>query len=112
MRSFQSVSGLALNLRKSCLFVDGNNLVQARELADRHGLTQGSLPVKYLGLPLMPHKLGPQDYQPLTDKVRDRISFWMVRHLSFSRQLQLIQSVLFSIINFWAAVFFLFQKVV
>lgn len=36
-----------------------------------------------------------------------RISSWTVKHLSFAERLQLIQSVLFSIINFWTSVFLL-----
>ncbi|EOA33837.1 hypothetical protein CARUB_v10021318mg, partial [Capsella rubella] len=44
LSSFHRASGVGLNLRKSCLFLDGNNLVYARDLATRHGLLQGSLP--------------------------------------------------------------------
>lgn len=52
----------------------------------------------------------PEDYQPLLDKVRTRISSWSVRHLSYASRLQLIQSVIYSLINFWAAVFPLPKK--
>lgn len=45
------------------------------------------------------------DYQPLVDKVVARISSWTVGHLSFAGRLQLIQSILFSLINFWTAIF-------
>lgn len=111
LRTFQGVSGLALNLKKSFLFLDGNNVALSRTMARSYGLDQGSLPVKYLGLPLMPHKFRPQDYQPLIDKVKARIFSWTLRHLSFAGRLQLIQSVLFSIINFWASVFPLPKRV-
>lgn len=96
---FQTDSGLVLNLSKSYLFLDGDNMSLSRDLSSRYGLLQGSLPVRYLGLPLMPHKLRPQDYQPLIDKVLSRISSWIVRYLSFAGRLQLIQAVI-SIINF------------
>lgn len=105
LSEFQSASGLALNMRKSCLFLDENNQNSRRDSAGRFGLLQGSLPVMYLGLPLMPHKLRPQDYQPLIDKVLSRIASWIVKHLSFAVRLQLIQSVLFSIVNFWSSIF-------
>ncbi|CAA7028586.1 unnamed protein product [Microthlaspi erraticum] len=59
---FKHFSGLALSLRKSCLFLDGNNVDLARHLASLVGLQHGSLPLSYLGLPLMPHKLRQQDY--------------------------------------------------
>lgn len=77
----------------------------SRELASRFGISQGSLPVKYLGLPILPHKLRPIDYQPLLDKVRGRMSGWTVRHLSFAGRLQLLKSVIHSIINLREAVF-------
>ncbi|VVA96482.1 unnamed protein product [Arabis nemorensis] len=66
-------------------------------------LSQGALPVRYL----VPHKLGPQDYRPLIDKVISRISSWSAKHLSYAGRLQLIQSVIMSIINFWCSVFLL-----
>lgn len=65
LNAFYSGSGLQLNLSKTGLFLDGGNHSVIRELAENFGLSQGSLPVRYLGLPLMPHKLRPQDYQPL-----------------------------------------------
>lgn len=61
--------------------------------------------VSYLGLPLLPHKPQPLDYQPLIDKVLARISGWTVRHLSFAGRLQLIQSIIYGIMNFWGSVF-------
>lgn len=105
LRDFQRRSGLSLNLRKTCVFVDGNNAPLASQLAADHGLVHGSLPVKYLGVPLMPHKLTRQDYQPLIDKVRGRVNTWTAKHLSFAGRLQLIQSVIYSMINFWSAIF-------
>ena len=105
LTDFHHISGLGLSLSKSCLFVDGGNMVFAHSLAARFGLTQGSLPVRYLGLPLLPHKLRTGDYQPLLDKFRARINSWTVKRLSFAGRLQLLQSVLYGIFQFWAAVF-------
>ncbi|CAG7886739.1 unnamed protein product [Brassica rapa] len=105
LRDFQRKSGLALNLRKTSVFLDGNDRVAAQSVATDFGLTQGSLPVKYLGLPLSSRRLGRIGYQPLLDKVRQRISSWTARHLSFSGKAPIASSVIYSIINFWAAVF-------
>ena len=105
LSSFQEASGLGLNLSKSCLFLDGGNLSTSKAMADSFGLSVSSLPIKYLGLPLLPHKLRPEDYQPLIDNVTARISSWTNRYLSFAGRLQLIQSVLNSIFNFWASVY-------
>lgn len=105
LNEFHEVSGLGLNLRKTCLFLDGGSSSLSFQIAQRFGLAQDSLPVKYLGLPLMPHKLCPRDYQPLIDKVLARIHSWTVKRLSFAGRLQLLQSVIFSMISFWAAIY-------
>ena len=105
LNEFYSGSGLQLNLAKTGLFLDGANHSVTRELAESFGLSQGSLPVRYLGVPLMPHKLRPQDYQPLIDRVKKKIKSWTIRNLSFAGRLQLIQSVLYGMFNFWASVF-------
>lgn len=105
LNEFYAGSGLQLNLQKTGLFLDGANHSLTRELATTFGLSQGCLPVRYLGLPLMPHRLRPQEYQPLIDRVRKKIKSWTIRNLSFAGRLQLIQSVLYGMFNFWASVF-------
>lgn len=90
LRDFQRSSGLALNLRKTCLFLDGNNMINSADIASSVGISQGSLPVRYLGLPLLPRKLRRGEYQPLVDKVRARVTSWTSRQLSFAGRLQLI----------------------
>lgn len=65
----------------------------------------GELPVRYLGLPLMTQGMKKQDYAPLLEKLRSNISSWTCRYLSYAGRLQLIASVLTSIVNFWASVF-------
>lgn len=51
-----------------------------------------------------------QDYMPLVEKVRSKISTWTSKYLSYAGRLQLISAVLMSIVNFWAAVFRLPSK--
>ncbi|KAG7541754.1 Endonuclease/exonuclease/phosphatase superfamily [Arabidopsis thaliana x Arabidopsis arenosa] len=110
LAQFKQVSGLGINLSKTCLFLDGNNRDIIEQIAYTHNLIHGSLPVRYLGVPLIPHKLSASDYQPLIDKVKGRISSWTNRHLSFAGRLQLLQSVINSTINFWASIFLLPNK--
>lgn len=105
LRDFQKSTGLALNLWKTCVFVNRDDADASRSLASEFGISQGSLPVKYLGLPLLPYKARRTDYQPLLDKIRSRVTSWQAMQLSFAGRLQLIQSVLYSIISFWASVF-------
>ena len=45
------------------------------------------------------------DYLPLVEHVRSRINTWNCRFLSYAGRLQLINAVLMSLVNYWAAVF-------
>lgn len=48
-----------------------------------------------------------QDYFPLVEKLKSRISSWTSIFLSYAGRLQLIKVVLMSIVNFWASVYLL-----
>lgn len=104
LRDFQRTTALALNLRKTCVFVNGDDNEVSSNMASEFGISRGSLPVKYLGLPLLSRKARPMDYQPLLDKIRSRVTSWQARDMSFAGRLQLIQSVQYSIISFWVLV--------
>ncbi|KAG2329091.1 hypothetical protein Bca52824_000271 [Brassica carinata] len=68
LQTFYLGSGLGLNMSKTELFLDGFKIPETKALADRFDFTHGWLPVRYLGVPLMPHKLRPRDYQSLIDR--------------------------------------------
>ena len=67
----------------------------------------GALPVRYLGVPLVTRRLTVKDCSPLVEKVIARIHEWSAKLLSYAGRLQLIQSVLFSLQNFWCRNFLL-----
>lgn len=102
---FASWSGLRISLEKSTIYMAGVSDVEKRRILNNFPFEEGALHVRYLGLPLMTKSMRKQDYQLLVEKVRNRISTWTCRFLSYAGRLQLIQAVLMSIVNFWAAVF-------
>nr|AAC78274.1 putative reverse transcriptase [Arabidopsis thaliana] len=104
---FKKGSGLGINLQKTALLLDGGNFERNRIMAASLGVSQGSLPVRYLGVPLMSQKMKKHDYQPLVDRINSRFTSWTARHLSFAGRLQLLKSVIYSTINFWASIFIL-----
>ena len=69
------------------------------------GFSLGSLPMKYLGVPLISSKLSHSDCQPFLDKIMARIQSWTCSCLSFVGRLQLISSVLYSIQTYWCTIF-------
>lgn len=105
LEEFKTVSGLGINREKTELLIDGGCSVRCQEMAERMGMKQGALPIRYLGVPLSSKKMKKSDFQPLLDKILFRFNSWTVRHLSFAGRFQLIQAVIYSTISFWASIF-------
>lgn len=95
-----------MNQSKTDLFTGGLTLDETNDLTSL-GFKLGSLPIRYLGLPLMHRKLRIGDYRPLLDKITQRFTSWKSRALSFSGRLQLIKSVIYGLLNFWFSAFIL-----
>ena len=104
-KDFESWSGLSISLEKSTIYMAGVSDVEKRSILSNFKFAIGELPVRYLGLPLMTQVMKKQDYVSLLEKIRSKISSWTCRFLSYAGRLQLISSVLISIVNFWATVF-------
>lgn len=110
MKEFAKMSGLHINATKSTIFAAGPDLEPLLEEATTQGISTGTLPIRYLGLPLTTKSLTPLDYEPLIDKVRRQMLSWSNRSLFFAGRLQLINSVVMSTINFWSSAFVLPAK--
>lgn len=76
-----------------------------KAILEQFPFTTGTLPVRYLGLPLLTKRMTVNDYMPLLEKIRRRISNWTAGSLSFAGRLQLIASVILSLTNFWMAAY-------
>lgn len=107
---FAKWSGLSISLEKSTVYMAGVEAEEKRRILRNFPFAEGSLPVRYLGLPLMTQAMKRQDYLPLVERIRSKICSWTSRFLSYAGRLQLIKSVLVSIVNFWASVFRLPSK--
>ncbi|GKC80825.1 hypothetical protein Tco_1131599 [Tanacetum coccineum] len=68
---------------------------------------EGCLPVKYLGVPLVPSRLVYKDCKELIEKVDGRINDWKNKSLSIAGRLQLMQSIIASLHVYWASMFVL-----
>ena len=105
LNRFEEFSGLQVNKQKSAIFIAGVNDEVKSELLITTGFKLGSLPMKYLGVPLISTRLSHVDCQPLMDKILTRIQSWTSRALSYAGRLQLIDSVLYSIHQYWCSLF-------
>lgn len=101
---FAGWSGLNMNRDKTELFLAGVNEVESQAIAN-YGFTKASLPIRYLGLPLMCRKLKVSEYSPLVEKIKGKFTSWAVRSLSFAGRLQLLASVITGCVVFWITTF-------
>ena len=109
-KGFAEASGLHISMEKSTLYLAGLNDTEKLDMLSQYTFSNGDLPVRYLGLPLLTKQMTAQDYAPLIEKIRSRISSWTARFLSFAGRLQLIASVIHSLTNFWISAFRLPKK--
>ena len=104
MDVFTDFSGLQLNRAKSTV---GFSL-SAEELsrcAEILASSIGTLPLRYLGLPLTDRRLRTQDWQPMMEKVESRLGGWRGRLLSRGGRLVLVKTVLSALSTYFMSVF-------
>ncbi|KAJ9541666.1 hypothetical protein OSB04_028172 [Centaurea solstitialis] len=109
---FRIRSGLEPNLAKSDVFFC-NVLPENKDvILQTLPLHAGTFPIRYLGVPLSPTCLRVGDFNPLMDRVKQRIHNWKSKFLSFGGRKQLITSVLQSMQLYWMSVFALPSSVI
>ena len=104
---FTEFSGLSLNKKKCLGFYCGvpDSIIDAT--SQRYGFSRGTMPISYLGLPLITGRLNKQLCSPLISRLCQKIELWSVRVLRYSGRLQLIKSVLQGIQGYWSMYLFL-----
>ena len=107
LKLFYTFSGLQLNNEKSEIFSSEINGAMMEEIQRVSGFKAGTLPVRYLGVPLVTRRLSMKDCSNLEDKIKARINSWSAKLLTYAGRIQLIQSVLYNIQNFWCRHFIL-----
>jgi hypothetical protein len=72
---------------------------------------RGSLPLKYLGLPVGANPRRMATWEPMVEKIRRKLNSWGNKHISFGGRLVLINSVLNSIPIFYLPLMKMFVQV-
>ena len=94
---FEQLSGLKINFHKSEIFCFG----KAKEVEDQYreifGCESGSLPFKYLGVPIHYRRLRNDEWQPVECRFEDKLGCWKGKKLSYGDRLVLVNSVLTSL---------------
>lgn len=102
---FARMSGLNIIMEKSTLYMAGVRDTHRENIISSFPFSVGELPVKYLGLPLLTKCMTSVDYNPLLEKIRNKVSSWTSWYLSYAGRMQLLQSVIRSITNLWLSAF-------
>ena len=109
---FSSCSGLKANNSKSGIYLTGVSNEFRAQADQTIDYSFESLPVKYLRMPITSKRYSATDYEYLVDKMTARIRVWYVKNLSYTARLQLVNSVLMSITNYWCQAVILPIKVI
>ncbi|XP_062080395.1 uncharacterized protein LOC133785155 [Humulus lupulus] len=112
IESFCATTGLSINNTKSHIYFGGIKDDCKSQLLEITQMEEGSFPLKYLGIHLIPTKWRAADCGEIIGKIQRNLHSWASRNLSFAGRAQLIHSVLLGIRNFWMNIFILPQKVV
>ena len=108
---FAGLFGLRLNPSKSHIFFSDNSREISSSIQALTGFQVVTLPIRYLGVPLVSSRFLMEDCQRLVDVITARISHWTARFLSYAGRLQLINTILFSIQSYWSSLFILPPRV-
>ncbi|GKC17938.1 RNA-directed DNA polymerase, eukaryota, reverse transcriptase zinc-binding domain protein [Tanacetum coccineum] len=102
---FSLSSGLYPSMSKSEAFLCGLTPEIKNDILMAMPFKEGTLPIKYLGIPLVSKKINVNDCKILIEVIHNRINDWKNKNLSFAGRLLLISSVLASLQVYWGSLF-------
>ena len=88
--NFSFTIGLQANDSKSSMVLRGCTQQTEENILQVTGYTTGSLPFRYLGVPITASRLNKLECRALVDKITARIKTWSTRHLSYAGRAALI----------------------
>ncbi|KAJ0434465.1 putative RNA-directed DNA polymerase [Helianthus annuus] len=111
LSKFTNMSGLFPSVQKSTIFFCNVPQHVKNAILNVMPFVEGSLPARYLGVPLISTRLLYKDCSVLVERLEKRISNWKNKLLSFTGRVQLILAVLSSMHIYWSSVFILPSRV-
>lgn len=86
----EEMSGLKINFEKSEAFVTGGDLESQLRTAHMMNCELGTIPMKYLGMPISSRALTMGDFDPIVENVAGRVEPWQGKLLASGGRLVLI----------------------
>lgn len=104
LKVFELISGLKINLSKSCISGINLNPPTFHSLVSLAGCDLKELPISYLGLSLGANSRHRSFWDPVLEKVGKRLDVWK-RAFFFSLGVTIVQSCLSSIPRYYSSIF-------
>lgn len=96
---------LNANPLKTAVYLGGVGNNVTRSVLEVTSYTREIFPFRYLSIPLCTSRITLKYCAPLFDAVRTNTNHWATKFLSYARKPQLINSIIFGLLNFWSACF-------
>ncbi|KAL2904550.1 LINE-1 retrotransposable element ORF2 protein [Bienertia sinuspersici] len=103
-QAFSATSGLKANVSKTEFYTCGVPEEIVQQITHETGFKRGTLPFRYLGVPICSKKISVGHCEQLLEKITSRIKIWSLKNISYAGRMQLINAVLLSIHQYWAQV--------
>ena len=94
LEDFKRESRLEINKDKSQIFYFNTPPITRRNITRILEFPEGTLPLKYLGAPLLEGKATQRNWKELLDKMESKLNNWTHRALNFLSKLTLVKAVL------------------
>lgn len=95
---YANCSGQIINANKSFFFAGGVSQNRLGHFTNVLGFNVGTLPFTYLGAPIFKGKPKVVHFQPIADKVKNKLGTWKAALLSIAGRVQLVKSVIQSML--------------
>ncbi|XP_074300996.1 uncharacterized protein LOC141632341 [Silene latifolia] len=103
LTAFAAWSRLHANTDKTDVYFGGVQQSVKNEILRDTGFSEGTFPFRYLGLPLNTARNTVDMYGVLINKIQASVQHWSSTSLSYAGKIQLLNSVIFGLENFWCA---------
>ncbi|XP_020258575.1 uncharacterized protein LOC109834980 [Asparagus officinalis] len=111
-QKFSKISGLEANQDKCSIYFGGVDDTVKGNIMHLLNFSEGTLPIRYLGVPLICKRLTYEDCTSLISKVTDQFQTWNKnKNLTYAGRLQVIKSVILGIQIYWTSNYILPIKV-
>lgn len=102
---YANSAGQVISARKSTIFAGGISHTRIQNIINLLGFEFGTTPFNYLGVPIFKGRPKVIYLQPIADKVKAKLAAWKASLLSIAGRVQLIKSVIFSMLTYSMAIY-------